>query len=76
MSGPVEGQAPTTVLEARCGTEQGPMLLFFKYFRRKIQRCYYFLKYFRRKIQRCYYFLNIFAEKYSEKIGVFGSKQS
>jgi hypothetical protein len=25
---------------------------------------------------RCYDFLNIFAEKFSEKIGVFNSKQS
>jgi hypothetical protein len=25
---------------------------------------------------RCYDFLNIFAEKFSEKIGVFDSKQS
>jgi hypothetical protein len=25
---------------------------------------------------RCYDFLNIFVEKFSEKIGVFGSKQS
>jgi hypothetical protein len=25
---------------------------------------------------RCYDFLNIFTEKFSEKIGIFGSKQS
>jgi hypothetical protein len=30
----------------------------------------------RMSMDRCYDFLNIFAEKFSEKIGVFDSKQS
>jgi hypothetical protein len=31
---------------------------------------------FRSRLTRCYDVLNIFAEKFGEKIGVFGSKQS
>jgi hypothetical protein len=41
-----------------------------------VHRIFIFHNVFFESRDRCYDFLNIFAEKFSEKIGVFDSKQS